>query len=99
MKESSEGIKVLIVDDEEDARKSISRHLPPFQDEIDWIGEAQNAEEAEKMMREMDIDLLFLDIAMPRKSGFELLKSNPEFDGEVIFVTAYNEFAEKAFRY
>lgn len=87
--------KTLIVDDERLAREEMKNVLKDFV-EIEVIGEAQNGEEALRLIDELSPDLIFLDINMPGMNGFELLKSL-DFIPNVIFVTAYDEFAIKAF--
>lgn len=88
-------MKALIVDDERLARKELIRLLEEHPS-IEVVGEAANADEAEKMIDELNPDLLFLDIQMPGRTGFELLQSL-ESAPVVIFTTAYDEFAIKAF--
>src|SRR6185369_11458803 len=63
---------------------------------IEIVGEAMNADEAEKMIEELNPDLLFLDIQMPGRTGFQLLES---LDSAplVVFTTAYDQYALKAF--
>lgn len=85
----------LIIDDERLARNELKKLLLDFP-EIEIIGEAMNADEAKIMINEFRPDLIFLDIQMPEKTGFELLE---ELDRVpfVIFTTAHDEFAFKAF--
>ena len=90
-------MKAIIVDDERLARKELTNLLKEHK-EIEIIGEAVNAEEAKKLIEKLQPDLLFLDIQMPEKTGFELLESL-EKTPQVIFTTAYDEFALKAFEY
>lgn len=88
-------IRAIIVDDEPLARDVIKEYLRPHPD-VSVIGECANGFEAVKLTVESHPDLLFLDIQMPRLSGFEVL----ELLGEhpvVIFVTAYDAFALRAF--
>lgn len=87
--------KALIVDDEKLARKDLSAMLGGFE-EIEVIGEASSVEEAEAILKKDEIDVVFLDIQMPGKSGFDLLQSIDK-ETKVIFVTAYDEYAVKAF--
>jgi two-component system LytT family response regulator len=87
--------KVLIIDDERLARVELRKLLAEFP-EIEIIGEASNAQEAKQKIEELDPDLIFLDIQMPGKSGFDLL-AELEPSPQVIFTTAYNEYALKAF--
>ncbi len=90
-------MKALIIDDERLARVELRRLLSPFK-EINIIGEAINADDAISKINELNPDLIFLDIQMPGKNGFELLE---ELDSVpiVIFTTAYDEYALKAFEY
>src|SRR6187402_1164283 len=88
-------MRALIVDDERLARKELMKLLEDHPS-IEVVGEAMNAEEAITMVNELNPDLLFLDIQMPGKTGFQLLE---ELDAVpfVVFTTAYDEFALKAF--
>jgi two-component system, LytTR family, response regulator len=90
-------MKALIIDDERLARTELKRLLTPFK-EINVVGEAVNAEDALEKISELKPELLFLDIQMPGKTGFEMLE---ELDSvpAVIFTTAYDEYAIKAFEY
>lgn len=88
-------MKALIIDDERLARKELGRLLETFGN-IEVVGEAANADEAEKLIAELKPDLLFLDINMPGRDGFELLEAL-EMAPHVVFVTAYDEHAVKAF--
>ena len=88
-------MKALIIDDERLARKELNSLLKEHK-EIEVIGEAANIDEALELIDEKNPDLLFLDIQMPGGTGFDLLE---KLDGvpKVIFITAYDEFALKAF--
>lgn len=88
-------MKALIIDDERLARKELTNLLQEYQ-EIEIIGEAVNAEDAEEKINSLKPDLLFLDIQMPGKTGFELLETLDTVP-EVVFTTAYDEYALKAF--
>ena len=88
-------MKALIIDDERLARKELTNLLQEYH-EVEIVGQAVNAEDAEEKIKELEPDLLFLDIQMPGKTGFELLQSLDAVP-EVIFTTAYDEHALKAF--
>ncbi len=88
-------IRTIIVDDERLARKELARLLEEHK-EIEIIGEYGDPEEAIAGISELDPDLVFLDIHMPGKTGFDVLEEL-ERAPHVIFVTAYDEFAIKAF--
>ncbi|MCU7492006.1 MAG: LytR/AlgR family response regulator transcription factor [Bacteroidota bacterium] len=90
-------MKALIIDDERLARVELRRLLSPYP-EINIVGEAVNTEDALEKIRTLEPDLLFLDIQMPGMGGFELLEKL-DHAPEVIFTTAYDEFALKAFDY
>lgn len=88
-------MKAVIVDDERLARNALKTLLAEFK-EIEIVGEYDNADDALEGIPKDKADLLFLDIQMPGKNGFELLQ---ELDKApiVIFTTAYDEYAIKAF--
>jgi two-component system, LytTR family, response regulator len=88
-------MKALIVDDERLARRELISLLAQH-DEIEVVGEAVNADDAYQKIKELQPDLLFLDIQMPGKTGFELLEMLDKVP-TVIFTTAYDEYALKAF--
>lgn len=88
-------LKTIIVDDERLARQEL-KSLLANHPEIEIIAEYGDPNEAIKGISELNPDLLFLDIQMPGKTGFELLEEL-ENTPHVIFVTAYDEFAIKAF--
>lgn len=88
-------MKAIIIDDERLARQELKNLLSPYP-EIQIVGEANNAETAIESIKQLKPDVIFLDIQMPGKNGFELLE---EISGvpEVVFVTAYDEYAIRAF--
>lgn len=91
-------MKTLIIDDERLARNELKRLLEPYH-KIEIVGEAANAEEALPLIRELEPELLFLDIQMPGKNGFELLASIEGKVPDVIFTTAHDDYAIKAFEF
>src|SRR6478735_3585878 len=88
-------IKAIIIDDERLARNELRKLLQEFP-EIEVIAEAANASEGIERIENMNPDLIFLDIQMPGKTGFDLL-SELDRTPNVIFTTAYDEYALKAF--
>jgi two-component system LytT family response regulator len=88
-------MKALVIDDERLARKELIKLLEEHPS-IQVVGEAMNADEADKLIEEHNPDLLFLDIQMPGRNGFQLLESLDSVP-LVVFTTAYDEFALKAF--
>ena len=90
-----ESIKTIIVDDEKLARSIIHEYLTEHP-EIEIVAECSNGFEAVKAITELQPDLTFLDVQMPKLNGFEVLELI-EADLAVIFVTAYEQYAVKAF--
>jgi len=88
-------MKALIVDDERLARKEL-RSLLDVHPEVEIVGEATHVDDALEQYQNLKPDLVFLDIQMPGKSGFDFLEKLDEIPN-VIFTTAYDEFALKAF--
>ena len=87
--------KALVIDDEQLARKAIIRLIENYP-AIEVAGEADDAKQAARLIEMHQPDLLFLDIQMPGRSGFDLL-NEVSYQGNVIFVTAYDEYALRAF--
>lgn len=87
--------KVIIVDDEKAGRKLIKEYLTDFTDLI-LLGEANNGVDAVKIINEFQPDLVFLDIQMPGMTGFDVLTHLDEVP-QIIFSTAYDDYALKAF--
>ena len=88
-------MKALIIDDERLARKELIKLLDEYK-EIEIIGEAVNADDGIEKIKELQPELIFLDVQMPGKTGFEMLEEL-ESVPKVIFTTAHGEFALKAF--
>lgn len=88
-------IRTVIIDDENLARKIVKAYLKNYPN-IEVIGECTNGFEGIKVINEMKPDLIFLDIQMPKLSGFEMLEllDKPPV---IIFTTAYDQYALKAF--
>src|SRR5436190_11656229 len=90
-------IRTLIVDDEPLARERVKRLLR-YETDIRVIGECGNGAEAIKSIKTEKPDLVFLDIQMPEKNGFEVIKSlDAKTVPTVVFVTAYDQYALQAF--
>jgi two-component system LytT family response regulator len=91
-------LKALIVDDEFNARNNLKILIDEFCPELKIVGLVDSAEEARKVIEKEKPDVVFLDIAMPKEDGFSLLKSYENRNFSVVFTTAYNEYALKAFK-
>ena len=85
----------LIIDDERLAREEVRRALEGYP-EFEIVGEANNAEVAISLIEKEQPDIIFLDIHMPGKSGFDLLEELGTVP-EVVFTTAYDQYAVQAF--
>ena len=88
--------RTLIVDDEEPARIRLIQLLANYQENVTIIGEATNGIEAVEMISFLKPDIVFLDISMPGKDGFEVIK-NLSHVPYIIFCTAYDQYALQAF--
>lgn len=89
----------VIVDDEQDAIDLLSYRMALLFDNITIADAFTNWEDAFKAMRKNKYDMLFLDVSMPGKSGFDLLKLLPDLESEIIFVTAHDNYALNAFSF
>ena len=92
-------IKSVLIDDEKNALEMLEWQLQTYCPEIKVCGICQNVDDGIAAIKEQKPQLIFLDIEMPRKNGFELLQAFPEPFFDVIFTTAYSQFAQKAFRF
>ena len=88
-------MRAIIIDDERLARKELNNLLKNYP-EIEIVDQAVNADDALEKIKRLNPDLIFLDIQMPGKTGFELLQELDKVP-KVIFTTAYDEFATRAF--
>ena len=91
--------KCIIVDDEIGAREILVQMLKLYCTDIEIIGLAHNVDSAYELISSLNPDLVFLDIKMPDGSGFNLLERFPKLNFQVVFVTAHEEYAIKAFRF
>jgi two-component system LytT family response regulator len=92
-------ITAIIVDDEKSNREVLTNLLKSFFADVELLGEAAGVEEAYKLIIAKKPQLVFLDIQMPRQSGFNLLKKFEELPFEVIFVTSYDQYAINAIKF
>jgi len=92
-------IKAVIIDDEQGARNYLSKLIAEFCSNVEVVATAESADEGMKVINELKPELIFLDINMPYKSGFELLEQMEEINFEVVFTTAHNEYAIKAIKF
>ncbi|VAW23981.1 Two-component transcriptional response regulator, LuxR family [hydrothermal vent metagenome] len=93
----TENIRAIIIEDEELARNLLKSFLEGYE-KVEILCECENGFEGVKMVNELKPDLVFLDIQMPKITGFEMLELL-EHKPEIIFTTAYDQYALKAFEY
>lgn len=91
-------MKCIITDDEQNSRETLRHLLAAIAPEVIVLAEAKNTEQALHFVTTLQPDLLFLDINMPGQTGIEFLEEHGPLKCHVIFTTAYNEYAVKAFR-
>ncbi|MEJ2053294.1 MAG: LytTR family DNA-binding domain-containing protein [Calditrichaceae bacterium] len=92
-------IKSVIIEDEEKGRELLSNLLKNYCPNIQLLDMADSVKSGLASIKKHNPDLIFLDIIMPDESGFELLEHIKDMDVEVIFTTAYDQYAIKAIRF
>lgn len=88
----------IIIDDEKNIREALLALLLLYCPEVSVCGTADSAVEARIILENNKVDIIFLDISMPKEDGFAFLRSIPSINYSVIFVTAYQEYALKALK-
>jgi two-component system, LytTR family, response regulator len=92
-------IKAIIVEDEKMSRETLRRMLEKYCPTVEVVAEADGYRKGVEEIRKHHPDVIFLDIQMPDGSGFRLLEELDEIDFEIIFTTAFDQFAIKAIKY
>lgn len=92
-------ITAIIIDDEPKSVFTLASFLETHCKQVEILGSANNIKEGKELLNTKQPQLVFLDIEMPMGSGFDLLNSISEIRFEVIFITAYNQYAINAFRF
>ena len=92
-------IRAVIIDDEEGARESLANILSKYCEDVEVEGKAGSAASGYALIKEKQPDLVFLDIEMPRGNAFDLLSKFEEIDFDLIFITAYDQYAIKAIKF
>ena len=90
-------IKAILVDDEESARDVLENLLKRFCPEVELLEKCNNVEQAVNSIKTHQPDLVFLDIEMPNYAGYEIVKFFEKINFEMIFITAYDKYAIRAF--
>ena len=93
-----ERISAIIIDDEKKSRTSLLQKLQDYCPVVEIVGEAGNGSAGKELIESLNPDLVFLDIVMPRMNGFEMIASLSHRGFEIIFTTAYNQYAIQAIR-
>lgn len=94
-----DSIKYIIVDDEPDACELLRLCLEGLFPQMSITGMFNNWKDAYQAIKGSNVDLLFIDISMPEKNGFELLTLLPDINAEIVFTTAHSEYALNAFQF
>lgn len=89
-------LNAIIVEDEKTSRDILKNYLAKYCPNISVLGEAENVDEALVLIRNNDLDVVFLDVEMPYGNAFDLLDKVGDIDFQTIFVTAYNHYAIEA---
>lgn len=92
-------LTAVIIDDEEKSRQTLRQMLTLFTENIQIIGEAHNVKSGAELLSLISPDIVFLDIHMPDGNGFDLLKKLKTRKFQIIFTTAYDRYAIKAFKF
>ena len=91
-------LKSIIVDDEQNCRDNLKMLLDEHCPEIEVIGLAGSAAEAKELVNKLSPEVVFLDIKMPKEDGFTFLNTVSDYNFSVVFITAHDQFALKAFK-
>jgi two-component system LytT family response regulator len=91
-------LKAILIDDELNSLQNLHNKLEKYCPAVKVVSALQKPEEAVPFIRQQKPDVLFLDIEMPKMNGFRLVEALGDFEGEIIFITAYNHFAIDAMR-
>jgi two-component system LytT family response regulator len=91
-------LKAILIDDELNSLQNLQSKLEKYCPVVKILAALQNPVEAVSLIRQQKPDVLFLDIEMPKMNGFRLIEELSDFEGEIIFITAYNHFAIDAIR-
>lgn len=92
-------IKAIVIDDEKTSRDTLKGLLNRYCKNVEILSEADGFNNALKVLKEITPDVIFLDIQMPDGSGFKLLEELGEIPFDVVFTTAFDQYAIKAFKY
>lgn len=86
-------LQAILVEDEANSREILRNYIAKYCPEVNLVGEASSIKEGLALIKENDLDLVFLDVEMPFGNAFDLLDQVPDRTFETVFVTAYNHYA------
>ena len=92
-------LKAIIIDDEQKGRMALRQKIADYCPDLEVIAEAASGQEGLDAIRRLEPQLVFLDIEMPGMDGFEMLREIENKNFHLIFTTAYDQYALKAFRF
>jgi two-component system, LytTR family, response regulator len=92
-------LQAIIIDDEKKCISLLQKMLQQQYPDVQIVATTQSPEEGIKLIRQLEPDLVFLDIEMPNKNGFEVLEATKDVHCNVVFTTAYQQYAIKAIRF
>ena len=92
-------IRTIVVEDVRKNRELLKHMIQKYCPQVEVVGEAESADAGYEVIQALQPDLVLLDIEMPHGSGFDLLCKFQDIDFEVIFVTAFDQYAIKAFKF
>ncbi|MBS1933270.1 MAG: response regulator transcription factor [Bacteroidetes bacterium] len=92
-------IKAIIIDDEKNCRDTLRWQLTKYCPQIEIIADADNAKSGLEIILDKKPQLIFLDVEMPGKNGFEMLEELKEIDFDIIFTTAFEQYAIRAIKF
>jgi len=96
--ENKNALRILIVDDEPEACESLRTAIETTSTNVELTGTAHNTRDAEMLINEHKPNVVFFDINMPGENAFQFLERIPEYNFEIVFVTAYDHFAIRALK-
>src|ERR1043166_3636225 len=92
-------IRAIIIDDEKKSAEILTLLIRDYHKDVQIVGEASDADEGLQLIKSTDFDLLFLDIQMPGKDGFAILRELNRIDFKIIFITAHDKYAIHAIKF
>ena len=92
-------MKVVIIEDEKNAQEALANMLGLINKNIDILGIAENVPDAIKLISKEKPEVVFLDIHLKNGTGFDVLEGLKDYNGKIVFTTAYENYAIKAFKY